>query len=242
LIALAALSIGGGAFAYAGGFKYLESLFVTVDIDGESTQMELTPVGENAYEGTLQKQLEGGRQADIHVRHEEPTPGEKRMEVQVNVAGDGGGEQEVAEVVVERRQGPSETTQVASAADLGDAKPVHSWSNADGVEKALYIVPDEKAGLLRLFTTSQKGDENRVVRKAGQLPSDRFDGDPSISVGDNGVITLTWEMGDGDEKQKAVIKIAESMSDEEAAPEPGQVRVRTQSGVEVGIPTKMPPG
>jgi hypothetical protein len=227
MIALAALSIGSSAFAYAGGFKQLiESLFATVNIDGKATPMEMQPVGENAYEGAMQKQLEDGGQADIHVRHEETTPFEKRTHVRVkNVGRDGSGDEITEEIGVVMR--------FASLADLGVAK--HSWSTADGVAKALHIVPDAEAGLLRVFTTSRTGQEDLVIRFVRELPSDTYQGDPEIAIADDGEITLIWEIGDGQERRRAKIQI-----NEEPVPDPVEVRIPTKSGVEVRIPTKLP--
>lgn len=86
--ALGFLVLGGGAFAAGGGIEYIKSLFVTVEIDGQSTQIELQPIGDNQYEGTLETQTQDGRDAHVVVRRLEGDPNEKRMSVNVNLTGD----------------------------------------------------------------------------------------------------------------------------------------------------------
>lgn len=242
MIALAALSVGGGAFAYAGGFKFIESLFVTVDVNGEAVQLELKPVDGNAYEGTMQTQLEGGKQADIHVRHEEAGPGEKRTEVQVNVGGDGSGEEEVAKLVVERAQGDHRAKSDVSVEVLGDAEPVKTWVSDQGGEKSLFIIPDQATGLRNIYTMQMDTNDLIKFQRVGTVPGAVGDAVPIVQVND-GTITLQWDVGEGEKKGKAVIKIRDQVSDQPIENAPiGKLKIMTRDGkeFEIGVPLPKP--
>lgn len=231
--ALGFLVLGGGAFAAGGGIQYVKSLFVTVEIDGQPTAIELQPVGENLYEGSLQTQTQDGRDAHVVVRRLEGDPNEQKMTVNVNLTGDDSIEEREQNIVVRRNAAPPEEFKLA---DLGDAVPAHEWSNAEGQDRALYLITDEESGELQIFSTTTT-EEETVVRRVAMLPAGRHNGEPTISVDENDLITLTWATGEGDNVERQVIKLMDRHTDKEMNPEDlmniageaGDVKVRVES-------------
>lgn len=214
--ALGILVLGGGAFAAGGGIEYIKSLFVTVEIDGQPTQLELQPVGDNVYEGTLQTQTQDGRDAHVVVRRLEGDPNEQNMTVNVNLTGDDSIEAREQKIVVRHGETPPELS--FTVADLGDAEPAHQWTNAEGQARALYLITDEETGELSIFSTTV-GEDETLVRRVAQLPAGRHDGDPKISVDENDLITLVWESGEGELVDRQVIRLMDRNSAKEISPE-----------------------
>lgn len=210
--ACAVFLVGGGAFAAAGGIDLIKSLFVTVEINGQPVQIELQPVGENSYEGSLETQTADGQQANIRVKRVEDGPNQLKTHVNVNVSGDG---------TVVRNEGEfaigkgvhigSDSDDAYTMADLGDAVPVHEWTNAQDQARALYLIDGDD--FLRIFSVTTPADGEAIVRRLAQLPASAgFDGDPEVAVDDNDAITLTWNGESGDQQERRVIKLIDKHS------------------------------
>lgn len=218
--AIAILVLGGGAFAAGGGIDMIKSLFVTVEVAGEQLHVELQPVGDNTYEGSLETQTADGRQANIHVRRQEQGDDRKEMYVNVNVSDDGSEQQEVSEVKMQRMMpgdlGPA-ADQTYTVEDLGDAEPVHTWTSTAGDARGIYLIPEEAEARVRIFSVTTPAEGDATVRMLTRLPAgDEWLATPTVSVDDKDVITLTWESGDGEEKQRRVIKLVDRVSKDPA--------------------------
>lgn len=215
VIACAAFLIGGGAFAAAGGVDLIKRLFVTVDIAGTPVQLELQPIGDNTYEGSLDTQIGEGRQAKIHVKRVEAQPNELNTQVHVNVTdGDGDAQIENEKQVSIGRNfnfGP-ESNAACTAADLGDAEPVHEWTAANGDARAIYLIPTDDRQI-RVFSVTTTIDGTARVKLLTRLPADMgFDETPEVAVDQNGMITMTWASEEGDRANQRVIKLIDRQS------------------------------
>lgn len=207
--ACAVFLVGGGTFAAAGGIDLIKSLFVTVDIDGQAVQLELQPVGENTYEGSLDTQIADGRQASIRVKRVDNGPNELNTQVNVNVSDDGAVTESEREVVIRKglNVGPDPDA-TYTMDDVGEAQPVHEWTNAAGQGRALYLIETDD-GKVNAFSVTTLADGTTNVRRLAQLPVEAgFDTAPEVSVDDKDMITLTWD-GDGDRR---VIKLVDRYS------------------------------
>ena len=216
IVALAIVLVGGGAFAAAGGIDMIRSLFVTVDIEGQPVQVELTPTGENTYEGSLNTQLADGRTADINVVRSEPEPNSRQMEVRVAVSDDDEGEQhEAVEHQIHKQRlnvGRPDPSAVFTLDDLGDNQPIHTWTNAEGQAKAVYAVNRAETSLLEIYSTLGQADGTTVVKQLAKLPAELFAGTPQVSIADNGDVRLVWDSGDGETNNRREIRLRDKSS------------------------------
>lgn len=211
--ACAFLLVGGGAFAAAGGIDLIKSLFVTVDINGQPVQLELQPVGENTYEGALDTEMADGRQAKIRVKRVDNGSTEHKTHVNVNLSDDDSVTENDSRIEI--RKGftmgtdPGETFTMD---DVGDAQPIHEWTNAAGQGRALYLIETED-GKVSAFSVTTTAEGTVIVRRLAQLPAEAgFDTAPEVSVDEKDMITLNW----GGENEKRVIKLIDRYSDNPA--------------------------
>jgi len=212
--ALGILVLGGGAFAAGGGIQYIKSLFVTVEIDGQQVDVELQPQADGSHEGELTTTLADGRDAHVQVRKtENADAGEHEMRVEVNLDD---GDQKTQDVNVSKRRvnvgGPTNGT----IEDLGDAEPVHEWTSAQGVDRALYLITDEAGENLNVFTTTTDEAGAIAVKRLATLPAERFEGTPEVSVDDNGLISIKWSSGEAGNENVRQIKLMDVASDNPA--------------------------
>lgn len=215
--ACAVLLVGGGTFAAAGGIDLIKSLFVTVDINGEPVQLELQPVGDNTYEGALDTEMADGRQAKIRVKRVENGPTELKTHVNVNLSD----EESITEndSRMEIRKGfnmgtdPGETFTMD---DVGDAQPVHEWTNAAGQGRSLYLIETDD-GKVSAFSVTTTADGTAVVRRLAQLPAEAgFDTAPEVNVDEKDMITLSWGVEEGQQGHRRVIKLIDRYSNNPA--------------------------
>lgn len=212
--ALGILVLGGGAFAAGGGIDYIKSLFVTVEVDGQKMDVELQPIGNGTHEGELSTTLGDGRDAHIQVRKtDNPEAGEHEMRVQVNLDD---GDTMTEDVRVDKRKTLNLGAQPdASVEDLGDSKPVHTWTNAQGQYREMYLIEDEIGENLNVYTTLLANDVV-TVRRLANLPADRFEGTPEVSVDERGLITMKWISGEPGNEDVREIKLIDVTSNNPA--------------------------
>jgi hypothetical protein len=239
VVALAVVLVGGGAFAAAGGIDMIRSLFVTVELQGQPVQLELQPVAENTYEGSMTTQLEDGRNADIHVVRTDPDENSRQMEVRVAVSGEDGegdGERQVTQEVHHKKMkvGRPDPNATFTLNDLGGTEPIHTWTNEQGEAKAVYTVNNAEKGLLEIYSTLGKADGSTVVKQLAQLPADVFEGTPEVTVADNGDLRLVWDSGEGEQGNRREIRLRDKNSltkhdeeiDIEAGPPGATIKLR----------------
>ncbi len=221
-LALGILFVGGVTFAAAGGIEKIRSLFVTVEVDGEGMQVELQPVSEDTYEGTLETETQDGRQASIQVSKTQSAEEGDSMQVHVNVTGDGA-EDEQVEHICRQRQVIKEP-QVIDAAELDGLEPIHEWTDAEGNDRALYKIDREGQSDLVIATTLDDG--SIAAHLVAPLPvAIEIPADPVASVDEDGTLSLTWDDGAGEER---VIKLRLN-SEAPAADAEGKVQVKVNS-------------
>jgi hypothetical protein len=232
--ACAVLLVGGGTFAAAGGIDLIRSLFVTVEIAGQPVQLELQPVGDNTYEGAVDTEMADGRQAKIRVKRVENGPTELKTHVNVNMSDDGSVTESDSQIEI--RKGfnfGTEPGATYSMDDIGDAQPVHEWTNAGGQDRSLYLI-DTGDGNIAVYSVTLTPEDTEVVRRLANLPVEAgFDTAPEVSVDDKDMITLNW----GDDEEKRVIKLVDRYSSNPAdlsnplsidTPD-GEIKVRVHS-------------
>lgn len=230
--ALAIVVIGGGAFAATGGLEKIKNLFVTVEIEGRPTQLELHPVGNGVFEGHLETETADGKQANVRVRRMQKGPDGQQTKVHVNLTAPGLETEDVSEVAVGIGTA-GQPDEKYTMQDIAGIAPAFQWINADGQGRALYLrSADEDNRASEIFSTTQLADGNTIVRKLATLPAEAtLDGvTPRIEVDENDLITITWDNG----ADQRVIKLMDRVSRKALDPDEhvevnaadGQVKVR----------------
>ena len=115
--------------------------------------------------------------------------------------------------------------------DLGDAEPVKSWSDANGISHDLYTIV-QKDGDWILFIASQTAeDEEPDVIQVARIPTTVLPADakPAIDIDADGMLSITLDDGKG---QAQVLKLMLKKQKEGA---PRECSLRTPSGDEFKI-------
>lgn len=196
MIALALFAVSGVTFAATGGVERIRKWFVTVDVNGETTEIPLTENGSHA----MTIQTGDGGVAKVRIDKGFTQNGDDLTKVRVEQAGDDG--KQITESVVVRGRGPAEPESAYTMEDIGDAAPVARMVDADQVTHEVYIVPkvDEKGS--QVFHVVAAGTpEARVIRIAS--PDQIWYGDdvkPEATLDDDGTLTLRIHHADGGEE------------------------------------------
>ena len=194
-LALALLTIGGVTFAATGGVEKLKRWFVTIDINGQVTELELDENGEKTF--TIE--TDDGGMATVQIK-KSGSPEECEM-TQVRVTKtselDDGTAIENVEAVRKLCMNIAETEFTLD--DLGDAEPVKAWTDKAGTSHELYLLPREDAKGSEVLIASTKEDEEPVVRRLAVAPwlSTESDVEPAIEVDENGLVTIEFDDGQG---------------------------------------------
>ena len=140
-VALGAVLICSVGFA-AVKFDTIKSWLVTVEINGEVTEVELTQLapGEPA-EATFTVDTDSG-QAQVAIQRWDDPSGEQGMQVHVITDGEDGAAFETMDKVV-RRVISDAQPQNYTLEDIGDAEPAAEWRDQDDNEWKLYLVQGE---------------------------------------------------------------------------------------------------
>lgn len=196
--AMGAVLICSAGFA-AVKYDTIKSWLVTLEINGQVTQVELTQVapGEPA-EATLTIDTPDG-EADVSIRRWESEDGsEASMRVFVQ-QGDGSGTDTECEKVIERVMRAGGGQALLSTEVLGDAEPDAEWEGADGDSRELYIIPGqagENANVYMLIHSDVLSDP--LLSQVGSIPAGLFgDGvEPAVEVDGEGGVTVTFDDGE----------------------------------------------
>jgi hypothetical protein len=222
IVALAALMVGGGAFAATGGIDMIRSWFITVQIGDQVVDLELQPAGDGTAQGEYTTQLPDGSQARLQVVASEDAD-QQRTQVQVNVTSPGEEQEQQIEV---RRATATPDMKTYGVDVLGDTRPIHSWTDAAGDALRLHLVPAEE-GAIRVYLARTSGGET-TVRLLASPPSrmNLSSITPTVDVADDGTLSLRFEDGENG-VQMMKFRIAAGAD----APEEGRtLRVETPSG------------
>ncbi|MFQ5462992.1 MAG: hypothetical protein ACE5E5_10245 [Phycisphaerae bacterium] len=189
-IAMLVLVVGGGA--YATSSVILSLMHVTVEVDGETTEFDIASNGEALF----RVETADGGTADVTVKSTEGENGEHMREINVTTAGDGTEDGECVKVV--RKCNGSGPTPVDWEV-LGDAEPVGNWTDAAGVDHALYAIASDEGGGSRLYMGVDPEGDDRQLFLLAEPPIDLTEFDLSVSVDENGTISIAADDGEGRE-------------------------------------------
>lgn len=194
LIALGVVTLGGVAFAASGGVAQLKNWFVTVEINGEVSQVQLDENGENTF--TVDNA--DGSTATVHIQKSSDMDND-HTSVRVSVVGDGE-HAEDEEVRITGKRALQWMPEILSEDVLGDAEPFDSWMDEDGTLHELFIIdPEDGAGSNLYIATTDPVSEETAVTLAAQTPMSLLAGDvePEIELGDDGTLTIRLDDGLG---------------------------------------------
>ena len=224
-VALGAVLICSVGFA-AVKFDTIKSWLVTVEINGEVTQIELTQVapGEPA-EANFTVDTDSG-QAQVAIQRWDDPSGEQGLQVHVVTDGEDGAAFETMEKVVRRVMSDAQP-QNYTLEDIGDAESAAEWRDQDDNEWKLYLVQGEDGEDASLFTVKYADDAEPLIHHAGRLPCKLLaeGAEPKVEVAGDGLITLTFDDGEN----VNVMKIRTRISAAELA-DPNTLRVGSDCG------------
>ncbi len=193
LAAVALVAVSGVSFAAVGGVEKIKTWFVTVEFDGQSRQVELSDDGEAVF--TIE--TEDGTTAQVHVKRSEES-GRRSIEASVTTE-DGFSERKEVCKKVRVTVGDDEPEGTYTLEDIGDAEPIHTWTDDQDVERELYMLPNEEDEGALIYLVAYDDEETPEVRQLAATPhievTDEFD--PKVSVDDNGMITVKIDDGMG---------------------------------------------
>jgi len=230
-IGLALLAVSGVTFAATGGVETIKSWFVTVDINGQQTDVILDANGE----ASLEVQTDDGDTAAIHIQRTESGDQGHTMQIEVRKGDDANTHEDVVRMVRGVRPGLDQTEY--TLADLGDAEPLHTWQDARGGSHALYILAGVDGEGSRVFLVSRDGaDAEPSVRLicSPQISLLGPGGQPDISVDERGLISIRFDDGQGRageiKLRTAVGESAEDLARAASVATPdGQIKITVQS-------------
>jgi hypothetical protein len=225
VIALAVILVGGAAFAAVGGVEAVKKVFVNVTIrligpDGESYEyVTLQPFdvenGQASATLTIDEDDMGTIVLD-GVGGANPTDesdvvaGEVMATVTIERASAGVGEVEAEQTVelsMTANTGDEPIEQEAILTLIAEADVVAPWIDADGDERALYVVraTDGTEPVLKVFGTRWLDSGEEVFDLIGMLTGDVVDGVEvvDVAVDENGLVTMTLRDQDGSERRVA---------------------------------------
>jgi len=190
VIAMAVLAIGGGAYATSSAI--LRLMHVTVEIDGETTEFDLASNGEASF----RVETADGGTADVTIKSTEGENGEQMRQINVTAAD---GDMENQEVVKTIRKRQNADPEPINWGVIADAEPVGNWMDADGVYHELYAIASDQGGGSRLYMgVDPEADDGQLFLLA-ELLVDLTEFDLSISAGEDGVISIGADDGEGRE-------------------------------------------
>lgn len=229
LLAVAFLAVGGVTLAATDGVAKLKQWFVTLEINGERLDVELDENGESTFD----YEMADGTNATVNIQKTNTPEDGEMTQIRVTAGDDQTEDVEVAKVVRKRISG--EAAREYTLDDLGDAEPVKSWSDATGTSYDLYTIV-QKDGDWQFFITSQTvEDEEPDVRQVARIPTTILpaNSEPTIEIGDDGMLTLKLNNGEGEER---VMKVMIRRGNEDS-PSLGDrpIKLRTHAGDEITI-------
>lgn len=191
--AVALVAVSGVSFAAVGGVEKIKNWFVTVEFDGQTRQIALSGDGEAVFE----VETEDGATAQVHVKRSE-SPGNRTIEATVT-KDDGVSRQQEVQKKVRIMSDNAESDAIYTLEDLGDAEPIHAWTDADNTELELYMLPAEKGPGAVFYLATYADDESVTVRKMAAAPhiDANLAVEPEVSVDADGTITLKLDDGMG---------------------------------------------
>lgn len=234
--AAAVVLIAGASFAAVGGVQTIRNWLVRVQVNGHDARI-LVPDGGS---GSMVIEEDNGDRTTIEVSQQSAADGGETTRVKVVRRGEGLEDEDVAEIVRERRF--EETEDVAyTVEDLRDAEAVFSWENGE-LTNELYFVPSEDEGITRVFMMTIDSADEATVQLVAPIPSERLGfADPQFEIDDDGVLIIKSDDGAGRvEVMKFMIVQVEALED---LPELNDMRVETPDGeVRIQIEESEDPG
>lgn len=229
-IGVALLAVSGVTFAATGGVETIRSWFVTVEINGQQTEVALDPNGEAEFD----IQTDDGDTANIHIQRTESADQGHTMRIDVCKTDDANTRKEVVRMVRGVRPGLDQTEYTLD--DLGSAEPLHTWQDARGGRHEVYILPGVDGEGSRVFLVSRdEADSEPSVRliASPQISLLGLDGQPDVSVDEQGLISIRSDDGQGRAGEiKLRIAAGESAEDlaraASVATPDGQIKITVQ--------------
>ncbi len=230
--ALAFVAVGGVAFAASGGVERIKSWFVTLEVDGQKFDVQLDEAGEHV--GVYETQ--DGGEAEVRIQATEDGQGNRltRVDVTKTTPDDG-----TTRVVEQQRQVTRGGHEIESYDLPAGATPHRAWTDEEGIDRALYVLPTEKGD--GSFLVLAELDADGLPQQAHRLPTpplppmDEKSG-MTIDINEAGELAIIIVDEDGNEREM-VLRITQRRSHEEPArrtlrtgtPE-GDVKVEVRSG------------
>ena len=173
------VAVAGATFA-AGGVEKIRQWFITIEVNGDATDIELDENGEASF--TVDTQ-DGGI-AVVHVAKQESPDGGEMTELTVQATvGDGKEVDVVKETCCKKVIGSRPSEGAYSLDDLGDAEAYSEWDGADGTVNQLYVLPGIEGTGSRVFLVNGTNDEDATVNLVANTPMDLLADDVETDIG-----------------------------------------------------------
>lgn len=214
--AVVILSLFGATYA-AGGLEGLRNWWYRIVIDGNEVTGEVDGDGVRRFEHVTAD----GARVQVEVADRFDAEGTRRTGIRVHQQAPGRVEEDVAEF---QSGGPEEDRLPAQV--LRGREPVHTWSTADGSQRALFLLPGERGDETLILMYQPDSEDPLPVRRLGRVRRGLEQIEHArIEVTPDGGATLSLDDGRGWEHVlKLVIHQATSPDKELVTPD-GRVRV-----------------
>jgi hypothetical protein len=199
IVAVAILFVGGGTFAATGGITAIKNLLrVTVEIDGETTDLTIPENGETTFE----VETADGGTAQVNIQTDTSDDGMMRR-VEVRRAD---GDTEDVEVNAVKRRVMGAPAEVEWDA-LGDAEPLTEWTDANGIFNELYMVAAAEGDGTRFLAALDADSEEARLIQLNEMPMDFLDGSFEVNaeVSKDGVISIQAADKNGREMEFKIV-------------------------------------
>jgi len=225
LLALAVMTVGGVTLAATDGIAKLKQWLVTLEINGQTMDVALDENGE----ATFDYQMADGANATVNIQKTDTPEDGAMTQIRVTTGDDQTEDVEVAKICQKIKVGGADLAFTLD--DLGDAKPVKSWSDANGISHDLYAIV-QKNGDWIFFIASQIAEgEEPDVRQIARIPITVLPADakPTFDIGADGSLKITLDDGQGEVQE---LKLKFNKQDGNS---PRDCTIRTASGDEITI-------
>jgi len=225
LLALAVMTVGGVTLAATDGIAKLKQWLVTVEINGQTMDVALDENGE----ATFDYELADGANATVNIQKTDTPEDGPMTRVSVKVGDEQTEDLEVAEIRQQIKVGGANLAFTLD--DLGDAEPVKSWSDANGISHDLYTIVQKDGDWIFFIASQITEGEEPDVRQIARIPTTVLpaDAEPTFDVGADGSLRITLDDGQGEVQE---LKLMFNKPDGNA---PRDCTVRTESGDEITI-------
>ncbi len=225
LVILAVFAVGGATLAATGGVEKLKKWLLTVEIDGQVTEVQLDDNGQKTF--TIE--TEDGGTATVHIDKSGSTDDEDMTKITVTQDGDGEHAKDMMAEMVRKscvRAGgqfppAGEPLPPELLAQVDAAEPVHEWPHPLGGTAALYILPaaDSEGSQLLLTRTDAEGEREFNPLAVTPFPLVGEGIETTVTIDDDGSLTIKVNGPEEGQEREIQLKMMTITTESMAGPD-----------------------